>query len=170
MWPGADLGEGRLEGRPRLGRGMNTRERAVQGRGEAGESQEEQKRPQRGNECWTRSKARVLVWCWSSWPEAAADPGEAQAVRMGAASVGPEMVRSAGHSWVGTGSTGHAWVSTGSTTAGREGGGMRSEWKTRKPPGQRWAEPGGHTRHKLRVEQRTGQAEAKTRRCLGGAQ
>ena len=90
VWPGADLGEGRLEGRPRSGRGMNTGERAVQGRGEVGESQEELKRPQRGNEPWTRSKAtRVLVWCQSSWPEAAADPGEAQAVRMGAASVGP---------------------------------------------------------------------------------
>lgn len=138
MRPGADLGEGRLEGRPRLGRGMNTGERAVQGRGEAGESQEEQKRPQRGNECWTRSKAtRVLVWCWSSWPEAAADPGEVQAVRMGAASMRPEMVISTGHPWVGTGSTGHPWAGTGSlghpwagtgsTMAGRECGGMRSE-------------------------------------------
>ena len=103
VWPGADLGEGRLEGRPRSGRGMNTGERAVQGRGEVGESQEELKRPQRGNEPWTRSKApRVLVWCQSSWPEAAADPGEAQAVRMGAASVGPGMVTSTGHPWVST--------------------------------------------------------------------
>ena len=191
MWPGVDLGEGRLEGSPRLGRGVNTAERAVQGRGEVGESREEQKRPQRGSAPWTRSKAtRVLIWCPSSWAEAAADLGEAPAVRMGVASEGPGMVtrtghprisaRSVGHRWVRPGSAGHPRIRAGSmghprvsagsmghpqvragsaghprvsarsTVAGREGGRMRAEWKTRKPTGQRWAGPGGHTRHKLR--------------------
>ena len=152
MWPGVDLGEGRLEGSPRLGRGVNTAERAVQGRGEVGESWEEQKRPQRGSARWTRSKAtRVLIWCWSSWAEAAADLGEAPAVRMGAASEGPGMVtrtghprisarspghrrvrpgsaghpriraRSTRHPQVSAGSVGHPWVSAGSKHRGREG-------------------------------------------------
>lgn len=151
MWPGVDLGKGRLEGSPRLGRGVNTAERAVQGRGEVGESREEQKRPQRGSARWTRSKAtRVLIWCRSSWAEAAADLGEAPAVRMGVASEGPGMVTHTGHPRVSAGSAGHPRVRAGSTVAGREGGRMRAEWKTRKPTGQRWAGPGGHTRHELR--------------------
>ena len=127
MWPGVDLGEGRLEGSPRLGRGVNTAERAVQGRGEVGESWEDQKRPQRGSVRWTRSKAtRVLIWCWSSWAEAAADLGEAPAVRMGAASEGPGMVTRTGHPRISARSTGHRQVRPGSTghpqvRAGRAG-------------------------------------------------